>query len=51
MKKAATLKRSENRRVGGLELFCVGFLKHNYKDVAETKSAFERFKKRNMIVG
>lgn len=35
----------------GFELFCVEFLKHNYKDVAGAKSAFERFQKKNMIVG
>jgi len=50
VKGEATLKRGENREGGGLQLFCQEFLKHNYKDVAGAKSAFESLQKK-MIVG
>lgn len=49
VKGEATLKRGENRE--GLELFCLEFLKHNYKDVAGAESAFESFQKEKFIVG
>lgn len=45
------LGRSQRGVNRGGKMFCLEHLKHNYKDVAGAKSAFESFQKENMIVG
>lgn len=33
----------------GLELFCIELVKHNYKDIAGAKSAFQHFQKKKIF--